>query len=129
MTNTIDFIAAQNRRHQDRLEAQDAHQGRLNSDAVLLGMALRVKFLGSLMEPMGKTIPEVQGHADDDLYVRQQPLVQCVEELMDDAPVIEQVMVVLRDSQCPHVKELRVRMADQLVKWRADDLAKISVGD
>jgi hypothetical protein len=56
-----------------------------------------------------------------------QPMCDAVSETLDAVPVYEMLATVLAESVCPHVKALRVAMADEYARAHARHLAKLGL--
>ena len=130
MNNIVCFDAAAQRRHQDQIDATDRATKLHNEARHCAEKQLRAGLLLGLQQQHGATIPApVLAFYPINNKLVQEPLAECINQLLDNAPVFEALMLVLRDSECEHVKALRVAMADQLVLERADDLASYITGE
>lgn len=120
------FDRAEQRQHQDRVDASDRRTVAEDIAAGRITAELMLLMLAGMNDPKhAKAVPHVMYPVHGRGKVATQPMPEAISDMLDYDSVFALLQTALAESQCPHVATLKVAIARRLAEERAADLAQL----
>lgn len=130
MGAVICFDRAEQRAHQDGIDAADRATSDLNAVQGRITAELVLRFLAGLNDPLhAAPMPFASYGGGHYLRERSMPFAEAVADVLDSMEVFGALFEVLAESECPKVHALKRRMAQQYATENAEMLARRECGE